>query len=199
MASRNIVLTAGVMAVLRGSVGFLTFLLAFNLRRSHAPAYWYGLVLLASVGGGLVGAAVAPKLRSLIKEETIVISALVAVAAGGFAAYSLTGRGAAALLAAVVGLASGAGKLAFDSLVQRDAPEAARGRAFAKFEAGFQLAWVIGALVPVVITMSAEIGFLVLSIVAGGCAIAYAVARLRPPAAKPVSTAVVVAAPEPQP
>ena len=199
VASRNIVLTAGVMAVLRGSVGFLTFLLAFNLRRSHAPAYWYGLVLLASVGGGLVGAAVAPKLRSLIKEETIVISALVAVAAGGFAAYSLTGRGAAALLAAVVGLASGAGKLAFDSLVQRDAPEAARGRAFAKFEAGFQLAWVIGALVPVVITMSAEIGFLVLSIVAGGCAIAYAVARLRPPAAKPVSTAVVVAAPEPQP
>src|SRR5206468_11175748 len=103
VASRNIVLTAGVMAVLRGSVGFLTFLLAFNLRRSHAPAYWYGLVLLASVGGGLVGAAVAPKLRSLIKEETIVISALVAVAAGGFAAYSLTGRGAAALLAAVVG------------------------------------------------------------------------------------------------
>src|SRR5204863_230745 len=53
-----IVMAAAVMAVLRFAVGFLTFLLAFDLRRGHAPAYWFGLILLASVGGSLVGAAI---------------------------------------------------------------------------------------------------------------------------------------------
>ena len=37
-------------------------------------------------------------------------------------------------------------KLAFDSIVQRDAPDANRGRSFAKFETRFQIIWVVGAL-----------------------------------------------------
>ena len=40
---------------------------------------------------------------------------------------------AAALLSFGVGLASNAAKQAFDALVQRDAPDANRGRAFARF------------------------------------------------------------------
>ena len=42
-------------------------------------------------------------------------------------------------------------KLAFDSLVQRDAPDANRGRSFARFETRFQLVWVIGALLPLLL------------------------------------------------
>jgi len=66
-----------VMGVLRFTVGFLTFLLAFHFRKTHAPSYWYGIVLGTSVAGGLLGAAIAPKLRGKVKEEQLVISALV--------------------------------------------------------------------------------------------------------------------------
>ena len=53
------------------------------------------------------------------------------------------------LLAAIVAIVSTSGKLAFDSLVQRDAPDANRGRSFASFELRFQIVWVIGAVIPV--------------------------------------------------
>jgi len=52
------------------------------------------------------------------------------------------------------------GKLAFDSLVQRDAPDANRGRSFARFEVRFQLVWVIGAVTPVLIDIPLRVGFL---------------------------------------
>src|SRR4051794_28619809 len=81
--TRGITLASGVVGVLRATVGFLTFLLAFDFRRHHAPAYWYGLVLAASVGGGLVGAMVAPRLRGRVREEHIVIGALVVVVIAG--------------------------------------------------------------------------------------------------------------------
>ena len=47
-------------------------------------------------------------------------------------------------------LSAAAGRLAFDSLLQRDGPDAARGRAFAQFETRFQVAWVVGALFGIV-------------------------------------------------
>jgi drug/metabolite transporter (DMT)-like permease len=57
------------------------------------------------------------------------------------------------------------GRLAFDSLVQRDAPEAARGRTFARFETRFQLAWVGGAVIPAAIPhLPGRLGFLLLAV-----------------------------------
>jgi hypothetical protein len=50
--------------------------------------------------------------------------------------------------------------------VQRDAPDANRGRSFARFETRFQLTWVAGAFLPVIISIPLEIGFLVIA----GCA-----------------------------
>jgi hypothetical protein len=177
----GITLACGVMAIIRFTAGFLTFLLAFHFRHTKAPSYWYGIVLGASVGGGLLGAAIAPRLRGKVKEEQLVISALVLIVlAAGTAAY-LGGRGAAALISAVVGLAAGAGKLAFDSLVQRDAHQSLHGRSFARFEACFQLLWVTGALVPVLLHISEVPGFVIIAIVTAVAAVAYAVLRLRPP------------------
>ena len=57
--------------------------------------------------------------------------------------------------------------LAFDSLVQRDAPDANRGRSFARFELRFQIVWVVGAVIPVLITIPLTVGFLVIAAVAG--------------------------------
>jgi hypothetical protein len=44
-----------------------------------------------------------------------------------------------------VGLTAAAGRLAFDSLLQGDAPEHVRARTFARYETIFQLCWVAGA------------------------------------------------------
>jgi hypothetical protein len=91
-------------------------------------------------------------------------------------AGAYVGRLAGSLTVALaVGVAAAGSKLAFDSIVQRDAPDANRGRSFARFETRFQLVWVLGALIPVVlpeqVEMPARLGFLC---VAGAAAFALA-------------------------
>ena len=89
----------------------------------------------------------------------MIVLAITVVA--GLATAFLGGLAGAAILAATVALASTTGKLAFDSLVQRDAPDANRGRSFARFETRFQVIWVIGAVVPVLLDIPAQLGFLI--------------------------------------
>ena len=74
-----------------------------------------------------------------------------------FAAFSNDLFGAA-VLSFVIASGAATGKLAFDSLVQRAAPDANYGRSFARFEARFQGAWVIGAFVPAVIPLNLVVG-----------------------------------------
>jgi hypothetical protein len=169
LRAAGIVLAASAMAVLRGVVGFLTFLLAFSFRRAHAPSWWFGIAIAASLGGTFVGAAVAPRLRRSVSEERILTASLLAVVVGGLLGAWFGSRGAVSAMAGVVGLAAGAANLAFDSIVQRDAPDAARGRTFARFETQFQLAWVVGAILPVVLPIPRRLG---LMLIAGGTAFA---------------------------
>jgi hypothetical protein len=163
-------LSATAMAVLRAVVGFMTFLVAFDLRHSRAPSWWFGLVLAASLVGNFVGAACAPWLRRLVAEERILLGALLLVTVSGFICGRTGGLGAISALAAVVGVSAGAGKLAFDSIVQRDAPDAVRGRTFARFETRFQLVWVLGAAVPVIVHIPAATG---MDLIAAAAAIAF--------------------------
>lgn len=151
-------MAATAMGVLRAVVGFLTFLVAFGFRHEHAPAWWFGIVLAASMAGSFVGAAVAPQLRRRLVEERILLGSILLVVGTGLVAMRLGGRPGAALLAGAVGIAAGAGKLAFDSIVQRDAPDAIRGRTFARFETRFQLAWVVGAALPVAVHLPIGLG-----------------------------------------
>jgi hypothetical protein len=171
----SIRLSATAMAVLRGIVGFLVFLAAFALRRGHAPPWWFGVVLAASMLGSFVGAAVAPRLRRSFAEERILASMLVAVAVVGALASGSGGRAAIAVLAGVVGAAAGAAKLAFDSIVQRDAPDAVRGRTFARFETRFQLVWVGCAAIPVIIPIPSWVGMGLVAVAAGVAFLTYAV------------------------
>ena len=171
----GIVRAAAAMATLRGSVGFLTFLVAFALRREGAPAWVFGAALLASMIGSLTGSVVAPVVRRLLREERLLALALGVLGVGGVVAARLPGRVGAAVLAAAVGLAAAGGRLAFDAVVQRDAPRAVYGTRFARFEAMFQLAWVGGALVPVVLAIPMRAGFGILGLVGLAGAVGYAV------------------------
>lgn len=159
-------MAATAMGVLRAIVGFLTFLVAFTFRADDAPAWWFGVVLAASMVGSFAGAAVAPGLRKRLVEERILQGALVLVVGVGLAAVWIGGLAGAALVAGAVGVAAAAGKLAFDSIVQRDAPDAVRGRTFARFETRFQLAWVAGAALPVAFHIPSPMGMGVLAMTA---------------------------------
>ena len=56
--------------------------------------------------------------------------------------------------------------------MQRDAPDANRGRAFAQFETQNQMAWVLAGLLPVIFTPSGKIGFFVVAIAGiAGCVV----------------------------
>ncbi len=166
-------LAATAMGVLRGSVGFLTFLIAFTLRRDGAPAWKFGAALAASMGATVVGAALAPRLRRRVAEEHMLVGSMGLVMVSGVAAWQVGGFVGDLVLAAAIGGAASAGKLAFDSLVQRDAPDATQGRSFARYEALFQLAWVVGALVPVVTAVPRRLGYALLIVAAAASIVAY--------------------------
>ena len=170
----GILLAASAMGLLRAVVGFLTFLVAFTFRKDDAPSWWYGVVLAASMAGTFAGALSAPRLREWVREERILMGALGAIALVGLvAARGSSEKLWVSVLAATVGLAASGGKLAFDSIVQRDAHDAARGRSFARFETRFQLLWVAGAFLPVVLPIPVRLGFLVIAGVGGFAAFSY--------------------------
>lgn len=180
MAIPSIVFAGSAMAVMRGCVGFLTFLLAFLLKQQGEDAWVFGLVLASSALGGFIGVILTPRLRRVLREESmlagsLLIPALVALVAA---------RDGETLGAVAIGFAVAAGaatgRIAFDSLVHRDGPEHLRGRAFARFETRFQLAWVAGALIPVALldVLSQRWGFFVLALVLFFAGLSY-VAGLR--------------------
>jgi hypothetical protein len=155
----GIQLAQAAMALLRGFVGFMTMLIAFDFRGGDKAAWQFGIVAAVSVIAGLVGAAVAPKLRDLTSEETILTSSLGLVVSGAFASLFIGEVSGACIVGACVGFAAALGKLAFDSILQRDAPDANRGRAFARAETKFQLFYVAGSLIPVAFHVGAKFGF----------------------------------------
>jgi hypothetical protein len=173
LRSGGIRLAASAMALLRAVVGFLTFQIAFWFRNTGAATWWFGLVLIFSAIGTLAGNAVGPLVRQQLKEERMLIAALALTAAGGTIAAIFGGRPTAALLSAIVGFSAALARLAFDSIVQRDAPDANRGRAFARFETRFQLGWVTAAAVPVIIPIPGWLGFAIVGAIAAFAVVSY--------------------------
>ena len=131
-----------------------------------APPVWHFGVIVALTGiGGLVGASAAPYVRHRIDaEEHLLLAAVALAGVGGICAVTMRGLSGQAALAFAVAVAAASGKQAFDAVVQRDAPDANRGRAFARFESRFQMIWVIGAALPVVIAMGTRLGGAVVAV-----------------------------------
>ncbi|MGH9018126.1 MAG: hypothetical protein ACRDY1_10310, partial [Acidimicrobiales bacterium] len=164
------------MSILKFSVGFLTFLLAFDLRRAHATL-WYGPTLGLSIAGAVVGVLLVPRVRQVLSEQQVLTLAIWMVAVAAVLTAVVGGVVIQSLLAFVIGVAGGAGKPAFDALVQRYVPTAAQGRAFARFETRLQLVWVLGALLPVVAATPLVAGDIVIAAVAGFGGLSYMTGR----------------------
>jgi predicted MFS family arabinose efflux permease len=158
-------LAANSLCLVRGAVGCLTFLIAFALKVAGQPAWVFGFVMAAGGIGAFVGTYVAAYARRHVREELLLTAALgvagaVTIVTG--VQYQPTG---AITIGFVVGVAACVGRQAFDSLTQRLAPDAEKGRAFARFETRFQVAWVSGALIAVLSTPRPRIGLAVLGTV----------------------------------
>ncbi|HUR77555.1 MAG TPA: MFS transporter [Acidimicrobiales bacterium] len=160
------------MGASRACVGFLTFLLAFLLRASGDGTKGFATAVAAAGVGGFVGSAAAPALRKVLREPLLLFVSLVMMGVAAlFASYGFS-LAMAAMVSAVVGFGSTAGRLAFDSLVQRDAPEEIRGRTFARYETIFQLCWVAGAGTATLIPFHSRGGLRVLALIClGGIAL----------------------------
>jgi hypothetical protein len=178
--TRSIVAAGTAMGLLRATVGFFTFFAAFVLKTSKEPAWLYGVVLLMSAVGTGIGTVVAPALRRRVREEWILAGSLVVPSVPLVFAARSYGRGALIAAATAVAAASACGRLAFDSLLQRDSADAARGRAFARFETRFQLLWVLGGLLAVVFPSDGRWGIFLVALVLLFAGLSYVGAVRRP-------------------
>ena len=154
------------MAASRASVGFLTFLTAFLLRGQGEGTKGFAIVIAAAGIGGFLGSALAPALRAIMRESVLLLGSLAVVIGAALWAAGAFDVVRAAVVAAAVGAASGAGRLAFDSLLQGDAPSAVRGRTFARYETIFQLCWVGGAGLATAVPFSSSGGMRTLAAIA---------------------------------
>jgi hypothetical protein len=157
-AISSLTVAAAGTAALKAASGFLLFLLAFALRSGNQPAYWFGVLAASAALGGFLGDVVAPRLSRFLREEAAVFASLVAagvVALFAVAAFRLV---VLALFAGFAGMATEFGRLSFQSLMQRFAPQGAHGRVFVRYDMAFQLAWVGGAFLPAALPLSFRTG-----------------------------------------
>ena len=153
------------MIAIRAAVGFFVFTIAFTLRRDSEPAYVYGFAAACYGIGAFVGHSVASMLRGRLREEQLIALAIAAPAA--FTAVGMLGVSVPLLMliAALVGFSTTLGRNAFDALVQRVAPDALLGRAGARYETEFQLAWVFGGVLATPISLPVEVSMTVLTLI----------------------------------
>jgi MFS family permease len=178
LQSPKIRFAAVAMTVLRGAIGFLVFLVAFGLKRTGAPTWFFGVIAAVSIVGGLAGTIVSPILRQRMRsDEPVLTAALVIAALVSLGAAAHVARATVSAAVFAVACAASMGRQAFDSVLQRDAPAAARGRAFARFETLFQLVWVLGALSGVVLQPSTQSGLVLLGIVFAFTLVTYVIGR----------------------
>ncbi|GAA2872362.1 hypothetical protein GCM10010517_32690 [Streptosporangium fragile] len=164
--------------------GFLLFYLLFLVQDKKLPglpeAVTIGVLAVAAGAGGLAGAAVAAWVRShspqVIVLATLALATVTTVVAA--VAFRLWTAVAVALVAA---FAQGLGKLALDAVVQREIGEEVRSSTFGVVEAFLQIAWVLGGLVGLLLSLFTEgrIGLAVMAAVLAGSLVWLLVRRRR--------------------
>ena len=161
------------MAALRGLVGFTVFLLAFGLRRLHMADVTLGYMIALYGAASFAGTLVAPALAAATSEEYLLLSGVLVTAGAGVGLGFASGIWPLAAFTTLLGLAAGGARLGFDGVLQRFAPDASRGRVFARFETRLQLAWVAGAALPTVLPIPLNTGLWLEGIAAIAAAMAY--------------------------
>lgn len=183
----GVVIAVSAMSLVRASVGFVFFHLAFwfadpqraeevgtdtnglwtQVKYHFGPQFgtmWFGIAVSMAAIGSLLGNLSAKRLNKLKRIEYLLVIALAIIGVAGLLTALTSVTITALLLMAVVNYAAAIGNMAFESIVQRDAPDANRGRALANYYTRFQLMWVAAGIIPVLLQLPGVVGF---GIVAG--------------------------------
>jgi MFS-type transporter involved in bile tolerance (Atg22 family) len=189
VAHPEVLLGLSAMSIIRGLQGFQIFLLAFGLRRLKVGLYIYGLALGASGAGAIVGLVLLGRLRKHLSEQQLLLSSLwlIAVSSLGVAIWGTLA--AQVILAFIVGMAGALAQPSFDAMTQRYIPQAQQGRAFARFATRQQLVWVLGSIIPVVVSFTLPQGDAVMAALAGIGGLTYVTGRraVRSPRGSPAT------------
>lgn len=161
------------MLILRAAAGFMLFHLAFLFRGEPDERTLIGAAVSLSALGSMIGNAIAPRLRRTLHEERMITVALVLPAVAGLVAAVIGSAQMGIAVAVVVNFSAALCRLSFESIVQRDGPATNRGQAFARFETRFQLAWVIAAVIPVMLEMPGSVGYLLVGAVTAAAVLNY--------------------------
>lgn len=180
VAPRDVRLARFATAGVRFLNGFLLLLVAFAFRDEDAGLADFSALLAAAGLGYFIAAFITPILDRKLSEEPMVVTGLAIEAGAAFIAAQVFGLPAAAALAAAAGFAWGTAKFGFDGLLQATVPEEARGRAFTNAETFFQFAWVVGALLPVFLTIPTGLGLTLAGLSALAVQVVYISAVLIP-------------------
>jgi hypothetical protein len=164
-------------ALMRFTVGFATFLLAFGLRRENAGLGYFAFALAMSALGSLVGLGIVTRVRNKVPESTLLTLSLLATGLGAGVAASHPTLNAQVVLAGWLGLCAAVAQPTFDAITQRNVAPGAQGRTFARFAVRQQLLWVIGALIPVAITLRFSVGDTLLAVLMLGAGLVYGLGR----------------------
>jgi predicted MFS family arabinose efflux permease len=121
------------------------------------------LLVIAAGAGGLVGTALGARLPSRSPQSILVVTLVVTTAVCVVTAV-LFGVWTALLMAFVGNFAQTIGKLALDSIVQRDVEEAVRTSTFARSETVNQLTWVVGGGIGIALPFGGTWGFAIAAI-----------------------------------
>lgn len=152
-------------AIVRLLNGYLLLLVAFALRDSEQSMVSFGALLLAAGAGFGLSSYLAQFLARRLREAPMVVAALALEAGAAFISAHVFGVRAAAALALFAGLAWGTAKFGYDGMLHAGVPPEERGRTFTHSETLFQLAWVLGAVIPVLLPVPVTLG-----LVLAGCA-----------------------------
>jgi MFS family permease len=178
IANPEVMLGLTAMCIVRGLTGFMTFMLAFGLRRIPGVGlWWYGLVLAGSGAGAIVGLVLVGRLRKRLTEQQLLLSALWLISATALGCALWGTLFAQVVLAFMVGLCGAVAQPSFDAMTQRYIPLSAQGRAFARFGMRQQLIWVVGSLIPVIIAFTLPQGDATMAVLAAIGGVTYVTGR----------------------
>ncbi|MCG5219900.1 MFS transporter [Streptosporangium soli] len=161
-------------AAIRVFSGFLLFFLLFIVQEGHLPGLdqkvTIGVLAAAAGAGGFAGAVIASWARNH-SPQLIVLLTLVVMTATGVATAILFNIWAAVAVALVAAFAQELGKLALDAIVQREIGEEVRSSTFGVVEALLQIAWVLGGLLGLIMSLFSS-GSAALAVLSGATAVA---------------------------
>jgi hypothetical protein len=178
----GVLLAVSAMSLVRASVGFVFFHLAFwfadpqraeivgegtnglwtQVKYHFGPQFgtmWFGIAVSMAAVGSLLGNLSAKRLNKLKRVEYLIVVALAIIGVAGLLTAIMSVTITALLLMALVNYAAAIGNMAFESIVQRDAPDVNRGRALANYYTRFQLMWVAAGIIPVLLKLPGVVGF----------------------------------------